>query len=109
MSQQNMCPRFEKAVKILSQRWTALVIYQMLEEPRRFGEIQSALGVSGKVLSDRLKYMETEELVRREVFPETPVVIEYSLTDKGRSLEPVLRDIESWATSWVELEEEQTV
>ncbi|SOC39415.1 winged helix-turn-helix transcriptional regulator [Salinicoccus kekensis] len=97
-----MCPRFEKAVNILSQRWTALVIYQMLDAPRRFGEIQSAIGVSGKVLSDRLKHMEQEGLIKRDVYPETPVVIEYSLTEKGESLEPVLRDIENWSQEWIE-------
>lgn len=103
MAQQNMCPRFEKAVKVLSQRWIALVIYQMLEGPKRFSEIQSGIGVSGKVLSERLKSMETEGIVHREVYPATPVVIEYSLTDKGRSLEPVLRGIENWAEDWVEV------
>lgn len=97
-----MCPRFEKAVNILSQRWTALVIYQMLDSPKRFGEIQSAIGVSGKVLSDRLKNMEQEGLIKRDVYPETPVVIEYSLTNKGESLEPVLRDIENWSADWIE-------
>ncbi|AKG74405.1 winged helix-turn-helix transcriptional regulator [Salinicoccus halodurans] len=101
MKQSTLCPRFEKAVSLLSQRWTALVIYQMLDAPQRFGAIQSAIGVSGKVLSDRLKDMEQEELVKRDVYPETPVIIEYSLTDKGRSLEPVLRDIEKWSQDWI--------
>lgn len=104
MSQQNMCPRFEKAVRILSQRWIALVIYQMLEGSKRFNELQSNVGISGKVLSERLKSMETEGLINREVYPETPVVIRYSLTEKGRSLEPVLRSIENWAEDWVEKE-----
>jgi DNA-binding HxlR family transcriptional regulator len=104
MSQKNVCPRFEKAIKILSQRWIALVIYQMLEEPKRFSEIQAGVGISGKVLSERLKSMEVEGLINREVFPETPVVIEYSLTEKGRSLEPILRGIEDWAEDWIEVE-----
>src|SRR5690625_3591276 len=102
MKQSKLCPRFEKAVSLLSQRWTALVIYQMLDTPQRFGAIQSAIGVSGKVLSDRLKNMEQEGLIKRDVYPETPVVIEYSLTKKGESLEPVLRDIENWSADWIE-------
>ncbi|CAD2081843.1 putative HTH-type transcriptional regulator YvaP [Jeotgalicoccus coquinae] len=102
MSQNEMCPRFEKAVNILSQRWTALLIYQMLDGNSRFGEIQTATGVSGKVLSDRLKSMEQEGLINREVIPETPVVIKYSLTEKGLSLEPVLKDIEKWSQDWIE-------
>lgn len=107
MAQHEICPRFEKAVNILSQRWTALLIYQMMDGNSRFGEIQAATGVSGKVLSDRLKSMEQEGLITREVIPETPVVIKYALTEKGKSLEPVLKDIEDWSQSWVEHPEEQ--
>ncbi|GAB3062131.1 hypothetical protein JCM19029_06260 [Salinicoccus sesuvii] len=81
-----------------------MVIYQMLEAPQRFGEIQNAIGISGKVLSDRLKDMEQEGLIKRDVYPETPVVIEYSLTEKGRSLEPVLRNIEKWAEEWIQID-----
>ncbi|MCC4721443.1 helix-turn-helix domain-containing protein [Salinicoccus sp. RF5] len=106
MKQSNLCPKFEKAVSLLSQRWTALVIYQMLEAPQRFGEIQAAIGISGKVLSDRLKDMEQEGLIKRDVYPETPVVIEYSLTEKGRSLETVLRDIENWSQDWIEVDQQ---
>ncbi|GEN32446.1 DNA-binding HxlR family transcriptional regulator [Cerasibacillus quisquiliarum] len=53
-----ICPKFEKAISLLSQRWTALIIYQLLSGPQRFNEIQSAIGISGKVLSDRLKELE---------------------------------------------------
>jgi DNA-binding HxlR family transcriptional regulator len=95
MKQPTICPKFEKAISLLSQRWSALVIYQLLSGSQRFTEIQSAIGISGKVLSDRLKDLEHQGVVKREVIPETPVIIEYSLTEKGRSLEPVLREIES--------------
>ena len=64
---------------------------------RRFSEIQSSIGISGKVLSDRLKELEHQEIVKRKVIPETPVIIEYSLTEKGHSIEPILRTIENWS------------
>lgn len=101
MKKPTICPKFEKAISLLSQRWSALVIYQLLSGSQRFTEIQSAIGISGKVLSDRLKDLEHQGVVKREVIPETPVIIEYSLTEKGRSLEPVLREIESWSQHWV--------
>ncbi|MEH7178128.1 winged helix-turn-helix transcriptional regulator [Neobacillus vireti] len=101
MKQPTICPRFEKAISLLSQRWTALVIYQLLSGPQRFSEIQTAIGISGKVLSERLKDLEHQEVVKRKVIPETPVVIEYSLTEKGHSLETVLREIENWSQLWV--------
>nr|WP_309101452.1 helix-turn-helix domain-containing protein [Fredinandcohnia onubensis] len=104
MKQPTICPKFEKAMSLLSQRWTALVIYQLLVGPQRFNEIQSSIGISGKVLSDRLKDLEHQGLVKREVIPETPVIIEYSLTEKGHSIEPILREIEKWSQEWVKTE-----
>lgn len=101
MSQPTICPKFEKAITILSQRWTALVIYQLLHGKQRFNEIQSAIGISGKVLSDRLKDLEQQGLVKREVIPNTPVIIEYSLTEKGYSMKEILQTIEDWSQSWV--------
>lgn len=99
-----ICPKFEKAISLLSQRWTALIIYQLLVGPQRFKEIQSAIGISGKVLSERLKELEKKDIVKREVIPETPVIIKYSLTEKGRSMESILKSIENWSQQWVETE-----
>lgn len=104
MVQPTICPKFEKAISILSQRWTGLVIYQLLSGTQRFNEIQSAIGISGKVLSDRLKDLEQKGLVKRDVIPDTPVVIEYSLTDKGRSMEPILKSIEQWSQKWMQID-----
>lgn len=104
MAQPTICPKFEKAISILSQRWTGLVIYQLLNGTQRFNEIQSAIGISGKVLSDRLKDLEQKGLVKRNVIPDTPVVIEYSLTDKGRSMEPILQSIEQWSQEWMRMD-----
>ncbi|MBT2643217.1 helix-turn-helix transcriptional regulator [Bacillus sp. ISL-41] len=98
----SICPRFEKAMTILSQRWTGMIIYQLLSGPQRFCTIESSVGVSGRVLSERLKDLESEGIVRREVHPETPVRIEYSLTEKGKALEPLMKEIEKWSQSWLE-------
>jgi DNA-binding HxlR family transcriptional regulator len=104
MNQSTLCPKFEKAMRILSQRWSGLIIYQLLSGPQRFCTIESSLPVSGRLLSERLKDLEQEGIVKRDVYPETPVRIEYSLTEKGRSLEPVLKEIEKWSQEWVELD-----
>lgn len=97
-----ICPRFEKAMVLLSQKWIGLIIYQLLSGPQRFCNIEAAIGVSGKVLSERLKDLENEGIVKREIYPETPVRIEYSLTDKGLAFEPILKDIEKWSQNWLE-------
>ncbi|EWG11246.1 winged helix-turn-helix transcriptional regulator [Cytobacillus firmus] len=102
MEKSLICPRFEKAIGILSQRWTGLIIYQLLNGPQRFCSIESSIGISGKVLSDRLKDLENEGIVKRNVFPETPVRIEYSLTEKGLAMEPLMKEIEKWSQTWLE-------
>lgn len=102
MNDFEMCPRFEKAVDLLSKRWVALIVFVLIPGPRRFGEIESCLSnLSGKVLSDRLKEMETEGIIKRDVYPETPVRIEYSLTNKGTALAPILGEISSWSSEWI--------
>jgi DNA-binding HxlR family transcriptional regulator len=98
----SICPRFEKAMGLLSQRWTGLILFQLLTGPQRFCTIESSVGVSGRVLSERLKDLETEGIIKREVYPETPVRIEYSLTEKGLALEPLMREIEKWSQNWLE-------
>jgi DNA-binding HxlR family transcriptional regulator len=89
---------------MLSKRWTGLIIHQLLTGPQRFCEIESALPISARLLSERLKDLENEGIVLRSVFPEIPVRIEYSLTEKGFALEPVIREIEKWSQAWVEIE-----
>lgn len=104
MNNFEMCPRFEKAVDVLSKRWVALIVFVLMNGPRRFGEIESCLSnLSGKVLSDRLKEMENEGIITRTVYPEMPVRIEYSLTDKGTALAPILGEISNWSTEWIEI------
>ena len=101
MDQTVICPRFEKAMGMISQRWTGLVIYQLLTGPKRFCALESSMGISGRVLSERLKDLENQGIVKREVFPETPVRIEYSLTDKGLALKPIVNELEKWSQTWL--------
>ncbi|MCQ6559669.1 winged helix-turn-helix transcriptional regulator [Paenibacillus mendelii] len=106
MEQFSLCPRVEKGMQVLSKRWAILIIYQLLSGPQRFCTIESALPISGRLLSERLKELEHEGIVHREVYPEMPVRIEYSLTDKGLALEPVVREMEKWSSAWIELDED---
>ncbi|WP_159885594.1 winged helix-turn-helix transcriptional regulator [Paenibacillus puerhi] len=102
MNPPGLCPRMEKATQIISKRWSILIMYQLLNGPQRFCTIETSLPISGRLLSERLKDLEQEGIVRRDVYPETPVRIEYSLTEKGYALEPVIRGIESWAQAWLQ-------
>lgn len=102
MKTTEICPRFETAISLLGQRWTGLIIHQLLDGPKRFGQLTEDIGISGRLLSERLKQLESDGLVERTVHPETPVRIEYSLTEKGYSLKPVMKEIERWSQNWIE-------
>lgn len=96
-----ICVKFESASKILSKRWVGLIIHQLLEGPKRFNELESELNITGKVLSEKLKQLEQLDLIKRDVYPTTPVKVEYSLTKKGEGLDPVIKAIESWSQEWI--------
>lgn len=104
MKSSSLCPRFEKCAEVISKRWNVLIIHQLLGDSQRFCSIESAIPISGRLLSERLKELEQEGIVNREVYPETPVRIEYSLTEKGRALEPIIREMEQWSQEWIEVE-----
>lgn len=100
MKESALCPRLAKAMELIGKRWTALIIYQLLDGPQRFNAIESALPISGRLLSERLKELEKEQIVERKMYSEVPIRVEYSLTKKGRSLEGAVREIEQWAQNW---------
>ncbi|MCE5170538.1 helix-turn-helix transcriptional regulator [Paenibacillus profundus] len=97
-----MCPRFEAAFCVLGKRWNGLLIQVLLSGPKRFKDISALIPtMSDKMLSERMKDLEAAGIVVRNVYPETPVRIEYALTDKGRALESVMEAIQEWAERWV--------
>ncbi len=96
-----ICDKFEKALTLMGKRWVTLIIFQLLNDSKRFCEIETNIGISGRVLSERLKDLEKEGIVKRKVYDETPVRVEYSLTEKGKALEPVLKGTQEWAHDWL--------
>ncbi|CAM3853670.1 winged helix-turn-helix transcriptional regulator [Alkalicoccus chagannorensis] len=108
MEHLELCPKFESAFQLLGKRWNGLIIRVLLHGPARFKDISVNIpNMSDKMLVDRLKELEDIGVVERSVYPETPVRIEYKLTDKGRALEPALDEIQSWAEEWMDQKEKQ--
>lgn len=101
---EKLCPKFENAMQLLSKRWVGLILSELLKGTKRFSEMESMLPISGRLLSDRLKMLEKEDIVNRNIYSEFPVRIEYSLSEKGKALAPVIQEIEHWAANWVELD-----
>ena len=90
------CP-VETTLTLISSKWKVLIVRDLLAGTKRFGELQRSVGnVSQKVLTAQLREMEEDGLVDRKVYPEVPPRVEYSLTELGRSLEPVLSAMWNW-------------
>src|SRR5262252_11239833 len=97
-----LCVRFHRAVELIGGRWTGAVIQLLLNGRMRFAELRGAIPeISDRMLSERLRELEAEGILARIVVPETPVRVEYELTEKGRALEHALAAVGRWAERWV--------
>lgn len=94
----NLPPRpAERALKVISGRWKAIVLYHLFDSPKRLSELQHRIPeASQKVLIQQLREMEVHGLVHREVFRQVPPRVDYSATKLGLSLAPVLRTLCDW-------------
>lgn len=102
----NICPRFHLAVELVGGRWTGAIINRLLTGRARYNELRAAIPeISDRMLSERLRELETEGVVTRTVVPESPVRVEYELTTKGRALEEAIDAIGKWATRWISEED----
>lgn len=96
----NGCP-VERALKIIGGKWTILILRDLLQGPRRFGELRRSLGeVSPKTLALRLRELEEEGILSRTVYAEVPVRVVYRLTRKGETLGEVIDAIRHWGERW---------
>jgi DNA-binding HxlR family transcriptional regulator len=97
------CPFYHEAVELIGRRWTGAIVAVLLDGgPLRFSEISHAVPeLSDRLLSERMKELEARGVVTRHVDPGPPVKVLYELTDMGRSLEPALQELKSWARRWL--------
>ena len=100
------CP-VETTLTLIGDKWKVLILRDLMPGTKRFGELKkSGGGVSQKVLTAQLRAMEESGLVRRRVYAEVPPRVEYSLTDLGRSLKPILDAMLAWGQAYKTLQEE---
>jgi len=96
------CPYYHQAVDLIGRRWSGAILRVIYDGSHRFSDIAHAVpGLSDRLLSERLKELESEGVLTRTVYPETPVRIEYCLTEKGRDLGQVMDEISKWAEKWL--------
>jgi len=101
-AREQCCSQYHRAVELVGKRWTGAILAVLLDGPLHFSAIKELVpDLSDRLLSERLKELEAEEIVEREVLAGAPVRVEYRLTEKGRALEPPLRALKSWAREWL--------
>ena len=96
------CQLYHRAVELVGKRWTGAILLVLLDGPLRFSEIRHLVpDLSDRLLSERLKELEAEDIVERRVLDGSPVRVEYALTPKGTALEPAVRALKAWANNWL--------
>lgn len=94
------CP-VEMTLQLIGNRWKVLIMRDLLEGTKRFGELKKSVGsITQKVLTQNLREMEQSGLVTRKVYAEVPPRVDYTLTEIGYSLKPILDSMVEWGTSY---------
>lgn len=96
-----VCDKFHTAIELIGRRWTGAIISSLLSGATRFCEIRESIpGISDRLLTERLKELEDNGIVARDVVPTRPPQVSYVLTEKGQALKPVLDCITQWSHDW---------
>lgn len=94
------CP-VEVTLMLISDRWKVLILRDLLSGTKRFGELKKSIGnISQKVLTSNLRSMEEDGLLTRKVYAEVPPRVEYTLTELGESLRPILFAMQEWGLAY---------
>jgi DNA-binding HxlR family transcriptional regulator len=99
-NEQGTCP-VEVTLSLLGNKWKVLIIKEIFTGTKRFGELSRGVhGISQKMLTQQLRQMEADNLIKRKIYAEVPPRVEYSLTEIGRSLSPILDVMHEWGTQY---------
>ena len=94
------CP-VELTVSLIGSKWKVLILHDLLNGVKRYSELTRTIkGISAKVLTAMLRDLEKDGIVARKVYPQVPPKVEYSLTDLGKSLEPILLSMKTWGENY---------
>src|SRR3954453_22142066 len=96
------CSPYHQAFELIGKRWTGAIVFVLMDGPLRFSEVKVLVpDLSDRLLSERLKELEAEEIVERRVSQDLPARVDYALTEKGRALQPAVRALKDWAQDWL--------
>jgi DNA-binding HxlR family transcriptional regulator len=93
--------------EIIGSKWTAIIVHDLSEGPRRFSELERACpGISPRTLSERLDMLERQGIAARQSYPESPPRVEYRLTEKGKALLPIIHAMSEFGHAWLVSDDE---
>ncbi len=94
--QEDACPT-ETALDVIGGKWKGMILYYLCSDTRRFNELMRLIpGITQRMLTKQLRDLESNGIVHREVYPQVPPKVEYSLTTTGQTLKPVIKELEKW-------------
>ncbi len=100
MKQENTCP-VEATLDLIGGKYKALILWHLCEKKLRFSELKKVISATPKMLTQQLRELESQSLIHREVFPVVPPRVEYSLTELGKSLMPILVAMRDWGAGYM--------
>ncbi len=104
-----LCPRFHRAVELVGRRWTGAILRVLLTGPHRFNELLGSIpGISDRLLTERLRELESEGLVKRHVESGSPVKVVYEVTCAGAELQEPMDALGRWAERWISVEKQKS-
>jgi DNA-binding HxlR family transcriptional regulator len=96
------CP-VEATLDVIGGKWKCVILFHLLSGTRRFNELRRLMPeVTQRMLTRQLRELESDQIIERTVYPEVPPKVEYSLTDFGRTLEPILKMLQQWGFDYLE-------
>lgn len=103
------CP-LTSAMEILGGKWKIVILGHLFTGVKRFGELKSLMpGITQKMLTQQLRELEADGLLHREIYKEIPPKVEYSLTESGKTLEPILKELCSWGMKLIENKKDKSI
>jgi DNA-binding HxlR family transcriptional regulator len=101
--QEDLCPT-ETALDLIGGKWKGMILYYLCSDTKRFNELMRLIpAITQRMLTKQLRDLEAKGIVHRKVYPEVPPKVEYSLTSMGKTLEPIIRELEKWGKHYLSL------
>lgn len=95
------CPT-ETALGVLGGKWKGMILWCLCQRTMRFGELQKTIpGVTQRMLTKQLRELEDYDIIIRKIYPQVPPKVEYSLSDHGKALRPILEQLEAWSQAYI--------